>query len=94
MAHAIGQRLRLLAERGQALVVTHLHQIASVASYHYRLRKAEEQGRTMAQIIRLDGDERIREMARMLGSEGGSDAVLAHARELVRRSPAAQVRAS
>ncbi|MBX7057021.1 MAG: DNA repair protein RecN [Leptospirales bacterium] len=93
IAHAIGQRLRMLAEGGQALVVTHLHQIASVASHHYRLWKSENAGRTQSQMLRLEGEERIREMARMLGSDGASQTVLAHARELLQQPHLRQARA-
>ncbi len=88
VAHTIGERLRGLAGRSQVIVVTHLHQIASLARQHYRLRKEPGDGRTCTRLRRLDGEERIREMARMLGSEGGSAAVLAHARELLQRSAA------
>ncbi|MCB1320774.1 MAG: hypothetical protein KDK34_11010, partial [Leptospiraceae bacterium] len=88
VAHAIGNRLRNLARQGQVVVVTHLHQIASLADHHYRIYKEVNGGRTASRIRRLQGDARLKEMARMLGGESAGRGVMEHARELLARTRA------
>ena len=87
VAHAIGDRLQLLARHSQVLVVTHLHQIASLADRHFRISKVLRDGRTFSRLDKLHGEHRMQEMARMLG--GGRDTMaLEHARHLLNRAGA------
>lgn len=87
VACAIGERLQLLAGQSQVLVVTHLHQIASLADRHFRISKTLREGRTFSKLDKLQGDHRMQEMARMLG--GGRDTMaLEHARHLLNRAGA------
>ncbi|MBU43402.1 MAG: DNA repair protein RecN [Spirochaetaceae bacterium] len=87
VACAIGDRLQMLAGHSQLLVVTHLHQIASLADRHFRISKALKDGRTFSRLDKLQGDHRMQEMARMLG--GGKDSMaLEHARHLLNRAGA------
>lgn len=86
IAHAIGERLQRLAAQGQVMVVTHLHQIASVANRHFRISKEMQNGRTYSRIDRLGGDDRIQEMARMLGGQKSGSAVIEHARQLLQEA--------
>ena len=87
VACAIGDRLQLLARHGQVLVVTHLHQIASLADRHFRISKVVKDGRTYSKLEKLQGDHRMHEMARMLG--GGRDSMaLEHARHLLKKAGA------
>ena len=79
-ARALAERLGRLAERHQVIVVTHLPQIAARASRHYRVRK--EKGRAWAEL--LEGEARVREIARML-SGGYEPEALEHARALLAR---------
>ncbi|TLM73166.1 MAG: DNA repair protein RecN [Actinobacteria bacterium] len=81
-AHAVGRRLAALARGHQVLVVTHLAQVAVHAGAHVVVEKVERDGRTVTSVRTVTGDERVAEVARML-SGGDSDAVLAHARELL-----------
>lgn len=82
-ASAVGVRLGALARRGQVLCVTHLAQIASWADRHYAMRKREERGATVIDVVSLDERPAVEEIARMLS---GSSAAIAleHARSLVR----------
>jgi DNA repair protein RecN (Recombination protein N) len=66
-AHVLGERLRRLSARNQVLVVTHLPQIAARADCQIALGKQESGGRTRIQAQVLTGDERLQEIARMLG---------------------------
>lgn len=77
-AWRVAERLARLAEGRQVLVVTHLPQIAARAQAHYRVVK--EGG--AVRVERVEGEERVRELARML-SGSYSEAALEHARELL-----------
>ena len=66
----IAERLRLLAERYQIVCITHLAQVASKASNHVKIEKRVSKGRTVTSASALSGDDRIDEIARMLGGEG------------------------
>jgi len=66
-ADPIGRSLWALARSHQVLVVTHLPQIAAHADAHFRIAKAERDGRTVTQVQRLDREGRIVELAAMLG---------------------------
>ena len=81
-ATAVGAKLRELGERNQVLTITHLPQIASEASSHVVVTKASSDGRTLTKIHRVEGEERRRELARMLSGRI-DEASLAHARELL-----------
>jgi DNA repair protein RecN (Recombination protein N) len=81
-ATAVGAKLRQLGERNQVLTITHLPQIASEAASHVVVAKEEAAGRTITRITRVTGEERLKEMARMLSGRI-DDASLAHASELL-----------
>ena len=81
-ATAVGAKLRELGERNQVLTITHLPQIASEAASHIVVAKEEAEGRTITRINRVEGEERLKEMARMLSGRI-DDASLAHASELL-----------
>lgn len=81
-ALVVGQKLRRLAEQAQVLCVTHLPQIAASAHHHFVVEKRETpSGRTEILVRKVEGEERVREIARMLGGQG--TAALTHARELL-----------
>jgi DNA repair protein RecN (Recombination protein N) len=67
VAEAVGRRLKSLAGAQQVLCVTHQAQIARFADRHYAIAKHVEAGRTITQIKELGREERITEIARMLG---------------------------
>ena len=81
-ATAVGEKLRELGGRNQVLTITHLPQIASGAASHVVVSKEETNGRTITKIDRIGGEERRRELARMLSGRV-DDASLAHASELL-----------
>jgi DNA repair protein RecN (Recombination protein N) len=81
-ATAVGAKLKELGERNQVLTITHLPQIASEASTHVVVVKATSDGRTLTLIHKVEGEERHRELARMLSGKI-DQASLAHARELL-----------
>jgi DNA repair protein RecN (Recombination protein N) len=81
-ATAVGAKLRVLGERNQVLTITHLPQIASEAASHIVVAKEASDGRTITRITRVEGEERLKEMARMLSGRV-DQASLAHASELL-----------
>jgi DNA repair protein RecN (Recombination protein N) len=81
-ATAVGVKLRELGDSNQVLTITHLPQIASEAGTHVVVEKEEAGGRTITRIERIDGEERRRELARMLSGRI-DEASLAHASELL-----------
>jgi DNA repair protein RecN (Recombination protein N) len=83
-AVAVGKKLRQAAIGRQVLCITHLPQIASQAGEHFIVEKETDGKRTTVSIHKLDKDERVREVARMLGDDESS-AASAHAAELVKR---------
>jgi DNA repair protein RecN (Recombination protein N) len=83
-AKAVGERLRALGEERQVLCITHLPQVASMAQTHFRLEKSVDGGQAIATVERVDGDELVAEIVRMLGGEDGDDAADRHARKLLK----------
>lgn len=79
---AVGAVLARLARGRQVLVVTHLAQVAAFADHHLRVDKDEADGRTRTRVTALTGDDRVRELARMLAGDEG-DAAVRHARALL-----------
>jgi DNA repair protein RecN (Recombination protein N) len=83
VASAVAAELRAVAEHHQVLVITHLPQIASRAHAHLRVDKTVEAGVTTARVSVLGGEDRVREIARMLGGDPQSERSRDHARELL-----------
>jgi len=82
-ATAIGRRLARLAENAQVIVVTHMPQVAAFAGTHLRVLKQQEKDVTITDVLTLDPDERVVEIARMLAGQEESRAAREHARELL-----------
>jgi len=90
-ALGIGRRLARLARTSQVLVVTHLPQVAAFADRHLSVVKSGDGEVTESGVRLLDDDERVRELARMLGGMEDSASAREHAQELL--GTAAQARA-
>jgi DNA repair protein RecN (Recombination protein N) len=82
-AFAVGTRLARVARQQQLLCVTHLHQIAALADHHLSVSKTIARGRTRIRVIPLDIEERVEELARMLGASPASESVKDHVRSLM-----------
>jgi DNA repair protein RecN (Recombination protein N) len=84
VATAVGQRLAGVAESHQVFAVTHLAQVACRAGSHLRVAKTSgRDGVTSTEVFPLSGEDRVQEIARMLGGDGGSSASREHARALL-----------
>ena len=82
VATCVAKELRQLSQSKQVITITHLSQIASKADRHYKVYKYEENGRTISHIKLLDGEERVRELARILSGDE-SEISLEHARKML-----------
>ena len=82
-AHAVGRFLKQASEAGQAFCVTHLAQVAARADCQFRVVKQPDNASTRVRIDRLDGEQRIVELARMLGS-ADSDTSRRHAESMLK----------
>jgi DNA repair protein RecN (Recombination protein N) len=87
VAEIVGRQLRTLGERAQVLCVTHLPQVASQAHAHVRVAKLTDGKTTRTSLHRLTDDERIEEVARMLGGVDITAKAREHAAEMLRPPP-------
>jgi DNA repair protein RecN (Recombination protein N) len=83
VAEVVGRKLASLARHHQIICITHIAQIAKFAHYHLSISKSVFNGRTRTSITVLDKNNRLTEIARMLGGEKITPATLNHARELI-----------
>jgi DNA repair protein RecN (Recombination protein N) len=83
LGSVIGQKLRNLARQHQVLCITHLPQIAAYADRHLTVRKVVAGNRTDTSVRLMSGEERIDELAEMIGGPRTSDVTRAQARELL-----------
>ena len=84
----VGETMRRVASYHQVFAITHLPQIAARAHHHIQVSKGARGGVTTADVTVLEGDERVAEVARMLGGDPESDVSRAHARELLESAAA------
>ena len=83
-ADIVGQLLKQLGDRGQVISVTHQPQVAAHAHHHYRASKVVETNSAESLMTPLDQQQRIEELARMLGGAKVTDQTLSHASELLK----------
>jgi DNA repair protein RecN (Recombination protein N) len=84
VAEIVGRQLRTLGERAQVLCVTHLPQVASQAHAHVRVTKLTDGKTTRTVLTVLSADDRIEEIARMLGGVSVTDKAREHAAEMLK----------
>jgi DNA repair protein RecN (Recombination protein N) len=90
VALEVGSRLSRLSRLTQVIVVTHLAQVAAYADRHFVVLKSDDGSVTTAGLRAVDGDERLRELARMMGGHDDTDASVAHAKDLLDRATKAR----
>ena len=83
VAEIVGNKLRLLGSERQVLCVTHLPQVASQAHHHFRVEKISRENHTSTAVFALAAEERLEEIARMLGGVRITDQTRAHASEMI-----------
>lgn len=83
-AETVGEKLRSLSEYNQVLCITHLPQIAGKGVAHFIVKKEVRDNRTQTVIMLLNPEERVREVARLLGGKVISERAIAHAEEMLK----------
>jgi len=83
VAEVVGKKLANLADHHQIICITHLPQIAKFGDHHFSVSKNVANGRTKTEINQLSGEDRLEEIARMLGGEEITQTTLDHAREML-----------
>jgi len=82
-AAVVGKKLEQLSAHYQVIVISHLPQIASRATTHYRIEKNEANGRVTTSVVALQGKDRVEEIARMLAGEQVTDSARKNAKEML-----------
>ncbi|GAA2726266.1 DNA repair protein RecN [Streptomyces luteosporeus] len=84
----VGRRLARLAQSAQVVVVTHLPQVAAFADRHLVVEKTHDGSVTRSGVKIMEGEDRIRELSRMLAGQEDSQLARAHAEELLQTARA------
>ena len=82
-AQKVAEKLRSVSKSKQVLCVTHLPQLAALASTHFLIAKEERKGRTYTTVTPLDRDGRIRELSRIIGGTNITETTLRSAAEML-----------
>ncbi len=83
VAEIVGKLLHSLSDKRQVFCVTHLAQVASQGDHHLQVAKETHAGTTLTRVGELNDEERIDEVARMLGGVKITEQTLAHAKEML-----------
>ena len=83
VAETVGKLMKQLGRERQVLAVTHLPQVAACADHHLLVAKSAQGGVTTSTVSAISGEQRVAEIARMLGGERLSSTSLAHAQEML-----------
>ena len=83
ISNKMGDIMMEMSKTMQVFSITHLPQVASKGHHHFKVFKEEEGGSTNTQMRKLNDDDRVVELAEMLGGKELSDSALAHARQLL-----------
>ncbi|QRY56922.1 DNA repair protein RecN [Sphingobacterium siyangense] len=84
VALRVGEVMESLAENMQVIAISHLPQIAAKGAAHYKVYKEDKANRTISNIVRLDQEGRVKEIAQMLSGTNPTDAALEHAELLLK----------
>ena len=86
VAEVVGQKLKQLSEHYQIICITHLAQVASFGHQHLRVSKAQQDDGAQTTVEQLSTDERISEVARILGGATITDKARTAAEEMIEKS--------
>ncbi len=87
VAETVGRLMNQLGKDRQVMAVTHLPQVAAFANQHLVVAKRTDNGMTFSRVDHVSGEQRVTEIARMLGGERLSGTTLAHAQEMLGQCP-------
>ncbi|HOY47323.1 MAG TPA: DNA repair protein RecN [Alphaproteobacteria bacterium] len=84
-ASSVGERLARLANDAQALVITHSAQVAGFANCHFKIEKHSNKESTITTVCKIDGDDRINEIARIISGSKITPESIASAKTLIKK---------
>ena len=84
IAHKMGEIMKQMSQSRQVFAISHLPQVASKGDAHIKIYKTDIEGRTTTQFQALSQEQRIEEIAQMLGGKDITDSARAHAKELLK----------
>jgi DNA repair protein RecN (Recombination protein N) len=87
-AATVGKKLTEMAEKRQIVCITHLPQIAACGAHHFAIKKHTDDESVRTTVEALDADERVFEVARLIGGAHLTETTLKSARELIEMSAA------
>lgn len=85
-AQVVGEKIKRISKNHQVISISHLPQIAALADSHYEISKEVINGKAQTKINKLSDDERIIELARLLGGVNVTETTLQHAKEMIEMS--------
>lgn len=83
VAQTVGQLMKKLGLDRQVLAITHLPQVAACADHHWVVSKHTSTESTISKVIKIQSDQRILEIARMLGGDLDSKSTIEHAKDML-----------
>lgn len=83
VALAIGKKMEKIAKNVQVLAITHLPQVAAISDHHYYISKITKNGKTFTNVKKLNADEKINEIARLLSGDNITQSFIDSAKELI-----------
>ncbi len=83
-AEKVGKKLKSIAKGQQVICVTHLPQVAACGDAHFYIQKSPQKGAVSMEVLDLNKEQRVREIARLISGEKITKTSLAHAQELLR----------
>jgi DNA repair protein RecN (Recombination protein N) len=82
-AQLVGEKIKEISKTHQVIAISHLPQVVALADSHFSIYKSSEDNTTITRVSKLSYEERIRELARMLGGASITDITLKHAKEML-----------
>jgi DNA repair protein RecN (Recombination protein N) len=83
-AQAVAEKMSAISKKHQLLCVTHLPQIAAMADAHFKIEKIVKKDKTSTLVKRMDNEEQVEELARMLGGAIVTDLTKEHSKEMIK----------
>ena len=83
ISNKMGAIMKKMSQRMQVFAITHLPQIAAKGDSHFKVFKTDKEDVTLTQLKKLSEDERIVEIAQMLGGLNVTESAMAHAKQLL-----------
>ena len=84
IASLVGKKLKNLSQKHQLICITHLQQIASFADQHFQVRKFVIKKRSSIEVAKLNTEQKVAEIARMISGENITDITLENAKEFLK----------